>query len=236
VQATETFVLERFVFHIMRGNAPDAQAVLLQGGSPEPCLEQVLWPTIGCVAALESDGLISPAVRQRAEELLRHLADQTIRLLPALRPDGRTVLLQPAPRDELAGHVTSGILKRHGWRVFYAGGDFSLAELVAWAGMLRPQAIVIAGRPRAPEQTREFLAGLHHPKLWPAAQLVLLGGAPDLLPRCWSDLSAGDPLTLARVMHAQARRRRHAAPGLAPAGPPEAVHRSWLLQHGFHAN
>jgi methanogenic corrinoid protein MtbC1 len=180
-------VLEQLVHYVLSDDAAAGRALvhaaLAAGADPQRLLADVLWPAAECVHQLCHDRLISPRVFNTATRALATLAACAAARLPACPPAAGgarpRVLIAAAPgeRTDLGAHLLATLAEGYGMGVLFAGANLSTEDLTVAVLRLQPDAVLLHGSlPASAPATAALLRHLRRARLWPDAQLAVVGG------------------------------------------------------------
>ncbi len=183
------FLLERFVHHVLQGEARPCNALINEALAwkvpAESLLLEILWPTLECAQRLKADGTIAGRTYNTA---IRTLGGMLALLEPHLEQagldcaTGRSIMVLTAPGEceELGAHITATLAEAHGWTVFFAGAGLTREEISFSIGQLNPDVLLIHGSfTTSVPQTRQLIEQLQKIRIWPRIQIAVTGGISE---------------------------------------------------------
>jgi methanogenic corrinoid protein MtbC1 len=211
-------LLERFFNACISGDRPAARAVIAHlieaDCRPQAVLTRLVWPTLEQVQALHRADRLSRVAHHYATRLMRSLAEQLQERLERAERNGRRALVTCGAEEseELGAQIAADLLEASGFEVFFAGGGVAQDELIAQAGQLRADVLVVFGAVASTvPQTRLLIDACRDLGLRDRLQVAVGGGvfnrAEGLAEEIGADLWAKDPEELVRVVTEQPQAR-----------------------------
>lgn len=211
-------LMERFFTSLISGDRVTARAIVdeaLAVDCPaEKILSNLFWPVLDQVQNLHRNDQLTALAYNYATRLLRQLVDQMQLRLETRENRGIRVLVVSGNEqtEELAAQMAADLLEADGYTVYYAGGGIANDEIVAQAGEIKADKLVIFGAvPQTVPATRLLIDRLHELGVCPQLQIVVGGGvfnrADGLAEEIGADLWAYEPAELVEAVNQEPQRR-----------------------------
>ncbi len=208
-------VLDRYLEPLLRGDRHQCKevitGVLRLGVDPRLIYEKVLWPAMDRVDEMYRVDSINTAVEHMATRINRVLADQVQSRLPREEPNGKKVLVICADNEpeELGAQMTADLFESDGWEVYFVGGGVPRDEILAMAGQLRPDLLLIFGtQPSGVPGVRALIETIREMGVNPTMNVMVSGGVFNRAEGLWEEIqtdlfarSAQEALEVANVAH-----------------------------------
>lgn len=203
------FMLDLFVYEVLRGNRDAGRGLVEQALARDPAgvvMAEIVWPTLECVQHLRQSESIAARVYNSAVGMLYSISEMVAARMDAGRDNGRSMLICTAPgeREELGAAITALVAEGCGWRVQFGGSGLSFEEITYAIGRLNPDVLVLHG---AEKQKRDvagveaLLKRLHALGVWPGVQLAVCGAVIGTAGgRNGADVAARQPVELMELL------------------------------------
>ncbi len=166
---------------------------LAQTGPVITLYHDLLWPAMERIDRLFRADRINAATESMATRINRSIADQLQLSLTRQEPNGRKILIVCAPGEpeEVGAQMSADLFEAEGWKVHFVGGGIPNDEVMALAGQLRPDILMIYGtQPSGVPAVRQLVDQIREIGINPTMNILVSGGVFNRADSLWKEVSA----------------------------------------------